>query len=88
MYLVCMAIDVMNLMCANPLLGALEAVGPENQALKWQRAKRVSFGPKWLDIVRLRGLTRFRTYNITLPSQTKTRRGGSLGQINNCRQIP
>jgi hypothetical protein len=32
-------------------------------------------------------LTRFRTYKIALPPQTKPRRGGGLRQINTCRQF-
>jgi hypothetical protein len=40
----------MILMRENPFRGPLEGVGTENRnlfwALKWQRAKRVPFGPK------------------------------------------
>jgi hypothetical protein len=46
--IVYMARKVMILMRANPLQGPLEGVGPEIEtflALKWERAKRVPFGP-------------------------------------------
>ncbi len=33
-------------------------------------------------------LTRLGTYKIALPPQTNPRRGGGLGQINTCRQVP
>ncbi len=33
-------------------------------------------------------LTRFRTYKIARPTQTKPRRGGGLRQINTCRKVP
>ena len=33
-------------------------------------------------------LTRFRTYKIALPPQTKPRRGGVRRQISTCRQVP
>ncbi len=33
-------------------------------------------------------LTRFRTYKIARPPQTKTQEGGGLRQINTCRKVP
>ncbi len=33
-------------------------------------------------------LTRFRTYKIALPPQTKSRKGGGLRQINTCCKVP
>jgi hypothetical protein len=33
-------------------------------------------------------LTRFGTYKIATPPQTKPRRGGDLRQINTCRKVP
>jgi hypothetical protein len=33
-------------------------------------------------------LTRFRTYKIAAPSQTKPRRVGGLSQINTCYKVP
>ncbi len=39
--------------CVHPLQGTLEGVGPGNQQFltpEWQRAKRMSFGPKKVEI--------------------------------------
>ncbi len=47
-----MAQHVMISTQANPLLGPLEGVGPENRDMKWQRAERLPFWPQKVKIFR------------------------------------